>query len=127
MFCKEDYDNEFYARQEADKLIVMMQTEGDLVAMIKKYIIDYCNPVEDDNNSDSDDDMAPCNINIIQAQMTKIFGKIRISFLLLVMVMIGVNDNLFSCNDRKALTAYLHDSKFWSMPENSSVIIMHLE
>ena len=123
MFCKEDYDNEVYVKQEADKLIVMMQTEGDLVPMIKKYIIDYYNPVEDVSD-ESDDDTAPCKINIIQAQMTKIFRKVRIPFLLLVMVMIGVNNNLFSCNDRKELAAYLHDSKFWRLPENSSVVMM---
>ena len=126
MFCKEDYDNEFYVKQEAYKLIVMMQTEGDLVPMIKKYIIDYCNPVEDVSD-ESDDDTAPYKINIIQAQMTKIFHKVDISFLLLVMVMIGINDNLFFGDDRKTLAAYLQNSEYWSMPEKSSLVMIHLE
>lgn len=126
MFCKEDYDNEFYVKQEAYKLIVMMQTEGDLVPMIKKYIIDYYNPVEDVSD-ESDDDTAPCEINIIQAQMTKIFHKVHLSFLLLVMVMIGINDNLLSGDDRKTLAAYVQNSEYWSKTENSSLVMIHLE
>lgn len=94
--------------------------------MIKKYIIDYYNLVENVSN-ENDDDTAPYKINIIQAQMTKIFHKVDISFLLLVMVMIGINDNLFSSGDRKTLAAYLQNSKFWSMPENSSLVMIHLE
>ena len=86
----------------------------------------YYNPVEDVSD-ESDDDTAPCEINIIQAQMTKIFHKVHLSFLLLVMVMIGINDNLFSGDDRKTLAAYVQNSEYWSKTENSSLVMIHLE
>jgi hypothetical protein len=127
MFDKEHYDNEFYVKQEADKLISMMQGKGNLVPMMKKYIIDYCNPIEyfsDDSDDDTDTDP---EVDIIHAQMMKILNKVHISFLLLVMVKICINNNLFCSLDRKELTSHLQDSKFWSMPKNNNVVMMILE
>lgn len=127
MWDKEAYDNEFYVRQEAEKIIGMMQTEGDLVQMMKKHIIDYVNPPEDVSDESDDDTTPSAKVDVIQAQVIKILHKVHISFLLWVMVKICVNGNLFCCSDCKALAAYLQGSAFWSMPKNSSVVMMHLE